>query len=1598
MSRSSPSGPPPMLIRLYGAGKVLRLRDLLLELSKSSRDAEALREILLLHRAIEATLQSQQGKTNVLCYGYRKKRPSNTGRQLHGVSDTETFYTNSIADSLLSPAWQLLLSRIGDTLMLYLLLHVSMFSCLANDCCLQLTGQTMVQVAREWKRVSTLPGIALDPKGGGGLVGAAEIPSERGKRAAAAAAAAAAAVIIEGSRNLDVVVDAGRGGGVEQVARLPAPFHLGPATQDPGELFQSPLEEHDTSNVDNADIINPLQDGVGERVEGLLPVIKKVQARPSSWQRRKARRAADEANMQMEVDPGSTADTGTGGTAGGHTERYGGLPSTQPSSTVDASAVTSSNPQMSHPIENAAARPAVVEAQRLVAPTGNNNGVDWRSTKLNDCGHTQWPRYMPKPSEMIINRSPIFYCSTFPLKPGFAARHILNVLRSRPDAGQVLYAAIFNPRNNPIGRASNMMQPRHVMIPQVPLSIPRKHQQMIPLLESVVRRAKSCPYNKLLNFHCPLPRLLRKDAPGAGHCGCGGGDVPGGAQPRPPQLVPDEEKDLSTLMNELYEIEQRADHAHHLQQQQHERQIEAAGTAAGGQAAGSAASVPPLPHHGRRRGKLTGLGQLVLEAESQLDSALISHSEDLNHRVGPRSDPVAARRTQPAITVTATGGSARPIIVSESGLPSTQPQEDGHEEGNLKDVDASLHHPKRPALLFPLLHTTKQNTTSSSTLSPESLSSCFVPHEQVTRFVWAVLRRIVPAVMLGDKKSRRALHKSLRKFISLRRFEQMNVNQVIQKQRVSSMHWISSPNSLLEPSSTARTPKENKTIPANQAAAHQRVLILWSGWLFSAVVVPLLRTHFFCTESEAYRQQVFYYRKPVWVRLASAAIDGLLGTQFAPLPSAKAQRILECRRLGVAGLRLLPKRVGMRFIVNMGKRAKVVFKAPQQSINEDTCGAIAGLPAAGGRPPLPSTTRLAGRKHPRQEDTHLTFVSVNSMLGGVHQILKLEASRQPAAFGASVFGYNDTYCKLQPYIRTWKAAAAAAAAGGGGGKNNKQQKALFLAEHPSHSKPSLPPPSYLMPYIVSVDVSRAFDHVDVATLLDLVTQLLQSEKYLVVKYSEIVPCMGDIKVLPRKLAVPADGAHSNEIMKDFPSRAAQWALTRKGKVFVDGVVYEQITRIDALHILKQHLTANLVKLKKIWHYQCRGIAQGSTLSTLLCCLYLAHVERVCLMPIINSYRPSSAFSISSLPPRNDGSGGGGGGGGSLKTSSLGGTGGGLTALAAAAGSRDTPTCQHQNVNNNRMASVHRQATPTSTGTAAAGAIHSVLLRLVDDWLLVTTHRSVAEEVAKCMLGGIPAYNIVVNPDKTKLSFQLKIKNTRCGGSDITGGGGGGMNAALNAVVEPSVYTSSDGSTYVKWCGLLLNTNTLEIMGDYTRYTGEHISTSLTIPMKKGMGAALGSKLCHYLRPKVHPLLLDPSINSPTTIRVNVYQAFMIGAMKFHCYVRAMPVAPTATSKVLFNAIEIGIAFMVKLTRPRRVAAALRPSVTVLCDPGLSPANVRYLGLHAFKTVLGRKQASYVALLKEIEEALALPACARCARALAPAVDAKKSTILDAIIY
>jgi hypothetical protein len=77
--------------------------------------------------------------------------------------------------------------------------------------------------------------------------------------------------------------------------------------------------------------------------------------------------------------------------------------------------------------------------------------------------------------------------------------------------------------------------------------------------------------------------------------------------------------------------------------------------------------------------------------------------------------------------------------------------------------------------------------------------------------------------------------------------------------------------------------------------------------------------------------------------------------------------------------------------------------------------------------------------------------------------------------------------------------------------------------------------------------------------------------------------------------------------------------------------------------------------------------------------------------------------------------------------------------------------------------------------------------------------------------------------------------------------------------------------YARWCGLLIHTETLELSADYSRYSGQHISTSLTLPLGRRPGQVLMGKVLQYMRPKCHALLLDDTINGPTTVRLNIFQ-------------------------------------------------------------------------------------------------------------------------------
>jgi len=97
-------------------------------------------------------------------------------------------------------------------------------------------------------------------------------------------------------------------------------------------------------------------------------------ARPSSWQRRKLYIDSEKEDRGVEINPRPSSS----------------IPSTQPQS-----------------VEDLKSAPSCPRAYEI-------GGLPY--------GYTQWPRYMPKPSEMVIIRMPVFYCATFPRRPGLPAK------------------------------------------------------------------------------------------------------------------------------------------------------------------------------------------------------------------------------------------------------------------------------------------------------------------------------------------------------------------------------------------------------------------------------------------------------------------------------------------------------------------------------------------------------------------------------------------------------------------------------------------------------------------------------------------------------------------------------------------------------------------------------------------------------------------------------------------------------------------------------------------------------------------------------------------------------------------------------------------------------------------------------------------------------------------------------------------------------------------------------------------------------------------------------------------------------------------------
>jgi telomerase reverse transcriptase len=135
-------------------------------------------------------------------------------------------------------------------------------------------------------------------------------------------------------------------------------------------------------------------------------------------------------------------------------------------------------------------------------------------------------------------------------------------------------------------------------------------------------------------------------------------------------------------------------------------------------------------------------------------------------------------------------------------------------------------------------------------------------------------------------------------------------------------------------------------------------------------------------------------------------------------------------------------------------------------------------------------------------------------------------------------------------------------------------------------------------YCVTVDVERCFDTIRPKKLLRVLKKVFAEEEYLVRKHWV---CKGAYYKMERPAFPSGDLKGYDQLVQDIAKK--------KDAVFVDGVLYDYISKAKILTLLREHLTANTVQANDQLYTQRQGIPQGSVLSTTLCNLYYAHFEK-----------------------------------------------------------------------------------------------------------------------------------------------------------------------------------------------------------------------------------------------------------------------------------------------------------------------------------------------------------------------------------------------------
>ncbi|RMZ79164.1 hypothetical protein DV738_g3553, partial [Chaetothyriales sp. CBS 135597] len=238
---------------------------------------------------------------------------------------------------------------------------------------------------------------------------------------------------------------------------------------------------------------------------------------------------------------------------------------------------------------------------------------------------------------------------------------------------------------------------------------------------------------------------------------------------------------------------------------------------------------------------------------------------------------------------------------------------------------------------------------------------------------------------------------------------------------------------------------------------------------------------------------------------------------------------------------------------------------------------------------------------------------------------------------------------------------------------------------------------------------------------------------------------------------------------------------------------------------------------------------------------------------------------------------------------------------------------------------------------------SLLLRLTDDFLLITTNKASARRFAETMTQTHPDFGISINVDKSLANFDIHVGHHH--------------------------IPKHQGRSGFPYCGIMISTTDLQVSKNRKKPPTLVVSHGLTVDTARSTGRAFQNKMVTALKVQLQAMLVDRWLNTRERVMASLMEVIWETAMRMHQYLKAVRAHDRPSPRLVISLVGAFIRLLSRYVNRRH--DGLHPQLH--SEHAITRKQICWMVAASIEQVLLRKQSAHsqaLAWLKSLKTSAA----------------------------